>query len=166
MQKMWKKTKKNKKMQINANKCTKSNETTFVTNESWTSETNNQNSSHYMGKLMQSNMLDQVAFQCCDWKNNNISRPVDIQKTWYNLKINLSLSPVMSVVCHLSCHRSVLCHHPSARFDDNLASQDRWTTMCLGLSWLTLDDDYDSNKHLNGILEGMSRQKCSRGPVD
>ena len=86
-------------MQINANKCTKSNETTFVTNESWTSETNNQNSSHYMGKLMQSNMLDQVAFQCCDWKNNNISRPVDIQKTWYNLKINLSLSPVMSVSC-------------------------------------------------------------------
>jgi hypothetical protein len=28
------KNKKNKKMQINANKCTKSNETTFVTNES------------------------------------------------------------------------------------------------------------------------------------
>ena len=50
-------------MQKNAQK---NNETTFVTNESWTSETNNQNSSDYMGKLMQSNMLDQVAFQCCD----------------------------------------------------------------------------------------------------
>ena len=65
MEKKRKKTKnkKYKQMQINAQK---NNETTFVTNESWTSETNNQNSSDYMGKLMQSNMLDQVAFQCCD----------------------------------------------------------------------------------------------------